>query len=267
MRIDSPAVTAPPPVLRFWRALDERLATVRPTRWGAVVTDARFPLIWDANYARLDADLTGLTVAEVERELVPTLRTAGAEIEHVVVFDPEAATGVLTELSTRGHRLSWDLVMAWDGRAAQLPRATERVRPIALGEAAWRDIRASLTGPFGIEEGEPIEQMMRLEREVLAPAGKRWFGIRHDDRWVSVAAAFVLDAVAYVDNVATDEAFRGRGYATEITAAIVDHALREGVETVFLLADPEDRGAVGIYERLGFREVARLASTRGPLPR
>ena len=267
--LHSPAVTVPPQVRRFWRALDDLSASVRPTRWGAVVTDGRFPAIWDANYARLDAVPEDVTTDEIERTLLPALAEVGAQVEHVVAFDPDAATGVITDLSSRGHRLSWDLVMTWaeptPGGAVEAHAVT--VERIELDPSAWRDVRASLAGPFGIDDGVALDQLMRLEREVLAPAGKRWFGVRVDGRWVSLAALVVLAGVAYVDNVATDDGHRGRGYASAVTRRIVDVALAERVSTVFLLADPDAEATVRLYERLGFRGVARIASTRGPFER
>ena len=259
-------MTVPPQVLRFWRALDALLASVVPTRWGAVVTDARFPAIWDANYARVDADVGGLRAHEIERDLLPAMRRAGAEVEHVVAFDPDAVRRVLAELSSRGHRLTWDAVMAWsEERRGGGP--TVPVETIALDEVGWEAVRASLAGPFGIEEGAPLEQLMRLEREVLAPSGKRWFGVRVDGRWVSLAALLVLSEVAYVDNVSTEEGFRGRGYASAVTRRLVREARAEGVGTTFLLADPHEEATIRLYERLGFRRVGTLASSRGPIPR
>ena len=68
-------MTSPIPehVLRFWRSLDAMFGRVEPTRWGAVVTDRRYPAVWDANYARVDTDSAGLTLAEVEASLLPAL--------------------------------------------------------------------------------------------------------------------------------------------------------------------------------------------------
>lgn len=258
-------MTAPEPVLRFWRTLDDLFGSVRPTRWGAVVTDGRFPAIWDVNYARVDEEAEGLTSAEIERDLLPALTEAGAEVEHVVTFDPGAARNLLAELSTRGHRLSWDLVMTMSGPTT--PASTGVVvRELGLDDEGWRDVRASLSESFGVEPGTALEQMSVLEREVLASAGKRWFGVRRRGRWVSVAALLMLDGVGYVDNVATTPRFRGRGYASAVTTAVVDAAGADGVETIFLLADPDEAAVVRMYERLGFRQAGRLASTRGPLP-
>jgi ribosomal protein S18 acetylase RimI-like enzyme len=265
--LHSPAVTkVPRSVLRFWRALDALVDHVQPTRWGAVVSDDRFPAIWDVNYARLEGAVRGVTVDEIERDLLPALDAAGVETEHVVAFDPDAAGDVLATFSSRGHRLSWDLVMTCTGAPGRVSNDVE-VAPIDLDDAAWRDIRRSLVEDFGVDEGPPLAQVMRLEREVLALRGKRWFGVRVRGRSVSVAAVMTLEGVAYVDNVATDARFRGRGYASAITDRIVRSALEDGAETVFLLADPDDASAVRLYERLGFTEAGRIASTRGPRPR
>jgi ribosomal protein S18 acetylase RimI-like enzyme len=127
-------------------------------------------------------------------------------------------------------------------------------------------VRRSLSESFGIDDAGALEQLMRIERDVLTPGAKRWFGVRTDRRWVSLAALLILEDVGYVDNVATAPAFRGRGFARAVTSHVVRTALAEGAETVFLLADPDEASIVALYERLGFREVTRLASTRGPLP-
>src|SRR5438445_5568686 len=99
----------------FWQGLDEILGGVRPTWWGAVVTDPRFPRVWDANYARIDVAAAGLRADDIEIELVPALAEAGAAVMHVVSFHPEENAGLLAELSARGHRLGWDLLMDLDG--------------------------------------------------------------------------------------------------------------------------------------------------------
>ena len=62
---------------RLFAAVDARLERVAPQPWGAVVTDPRYPLIHDANYARVD-DGAGLTLDVVRRALEPALRRAGA---------------------------------------------------------------------------------------------------------------------------------------------------------------------------------------------
>jgi len=243
--------------------MDDLFADVTPTPWGAVITDGRFPRIWDANYARIDAASPRLRAADIEHTLLPKLRAAGSDTMHVVSFDPEATTGLLSELSTRGHRLVWDLVM----EHIEPPRieVAGEVVEIATGSELWDAVRASLA-MFGGDTQEALDQLHAIETDVLTPGGKRWFGVREGGRIQSLAAVVVLAGVGYLDNVATFPQARGRGFASAISLGATRWARGAGASHVVLLADPDEPAVVKMYERLGFREVGRLASTRGPLP-
>jgi ribosomal protein S18 acetylase RimI-like enzyme len=259
-------VPVPDHVLRFWRALDALVADVRPTPWGAVVLDARSPQLWDTNYARLDRPVP-VDAADLERELLPALATVGVEVEHIVTFHHEVHAVLLAELSSRGHRIGWDAVMdlppSTDPAAAATGPVVEELSP---GEELWGAVVASFH-VFGIEPGDAIGQLLRIERDLLAPGGKRWFGVRSDDgRVVSLGALLLLEGTGYVDNVATMPEGRGRGRASAITRRIATEARSAGGQHVFLLADPDEPAVLRLYGRLGFREVGRLASTRGPVP-
>lgn len=261
--LDSSAVPLPEHVLRFWRSLDDLLGDVRPIWWGAVVTDARYPAIWDVNYARIDEPAIDLSATEVEAELVPALRAVGTDVLHVVTFHHEATTRLISELSSRGHRVGWDLVMDLEPEPVRVDADVEELEP---GTELWGRVADTMT-LFGAEAGEPVDQLRRMEEEVLAPGGKRWFGIRNrPGTIVSLAALVRLGDVAYIDNVATFPRYRGRGFATAVTSRLIDVAHRSGAAHVCLFADPDDRPVVRMYERLGFRAVGKLASTRGPVP-
>jgi ribosomal protein S18 acetylase RimI-like enzyme len=261
----SPSVAVPEHVLRFWRALDALFSDVRPTWWGAVVTDGRFPRIWDANYARVDEPAASLGAAEVEAELLPPLAAAGVDVFHVVTFHPEVTTGLLAELSSRGHRLTWDLVMDAEARPVRAPVTDLTVEELPPDDALWDRVADSLA-LFGVEPADAVTQLRRIESEVLAPGGKRWFGVRDaEGAVVSLGALLLLEGVGYVDNVVTFPQARGRGAASAVTARIVVEARDAGAANVCLFADPDDAPVVGMYRRLGFRDAGRLAATRGPV--
>ncbi len=257
----------PEHVIRFWRALDELVGTVAPTRWGAVVTDTRHPAIWDANYARVDLPVEDLGMAELEDALIPRLRAAGATTMHVVCFHSDRARNLLAELSRHGHRLGWDFVMELaDPQPAPSGDPSADVDELSPGAELWARVHEAME-LFSVKSADAVAQLRSIEEDVLSPAGKRWFGVRGPDGEIaSLAALALLEGVGYVDNVSTVPHARGRGYATAVTARVATEALGAGAEHVFLFADPDDRRAVGIYERLGFRGIGRLASTRGPIP-
>ena len=255
----------PEPLHRFWISLDDLVADVQPTMWGAVVTDARFPDVWDTNYARVDV-ATEVSVATIEADLLPALLRAGVRVEHVVSFHHEEHGELLAELSARGHRITWDLAMVLDG--AHGPSEEDiAVEELALGDELWAAAAGSMRDSFGIEPAAAAEQLLTLERAVLAPAGKRWFAVRDDHgRPISLGTLLVLAGTGYVDNVATNPAARGRGYAGAVVTRIGEESRRAGADGPFLLCDPGSAAIVRFYERLGFSPVGFLASTKGPIP-
>lgn len=254
-------------LVAFWTALDGRLGCMEPTGWGAVVTDRRFPGVWDANYARVEAADEELSLAEVARSLDPAIAAAGATAFHVVMFRPGATARLLAELSTRGDRLSWDVVMTHVGEApdicCDLPDARRGVQELSMDDDLWGRVESSLAS-FGVTEPEVVRQLLRLERETMDPGNlKRWFGVR-DDRGevVTMAALIQLAGLAYVDHVVTFPEARGRGYALAIVTRLVREARASGARRTFLLVDPD--GPIPLYERVGFREGTRIASTLAP---
>jgi len=253
----------PEHIHRFWKALDERHFHADPTWWGAVVTEPRFPAIWDFNYARIDEPAPDLTLREVAHRLLPALAAVGTDMFHVVCFHPEETTDLLVELSTLGHTLSWDLVMDLTEAPAIDPRAVH-VEPLEAGEELWSRVEESLA-LFG-NDPAVSEQLRRIEEETFSPEHKRWLGVRdHDGTIVALAALVQLEGVGYLDNVATFPEARGRGMASAIVARAIELARSSGAEHVSLFADPDALPVVRMYERLGFRGVGRLASTKGPV--
>lgn len=253
----------PEHVMQFWRALDGLFGRVEPTWWGAVVTDGRFPAVWDANYARVDVAAADLTLADVEASLLPALLETGSSVQHVVSFQPHATERLLRELADRGHRLTWDLVM--DLEVGPPADVSWQVEALPNGPELWGRVRESLA-LFGIDDDATADQLARIERDVLAPGSKRWFGVRDDaGDLASLGALLVLDDIGYIDNVATFPRARGRGLASAVTAHMIGVAVESGASHVCLFADPDDRSVVGMYERLGFRHAGVLAATRGPV--
>jgi ribosomal protein S18 acetylase RimI-like enzyme len=87
-----------------------------------------------------------------------------------------------------------------------------------------------------------------------------YFGVRRDERLVAIAGTHVISpgsGIAVVGNVYTHPQHRGQGLAQVTTSAVTELLLRTCREVV-LSVDPTNMPAVRAYERLGYREVARL---------
>lgn len=227
-----------------------------------MVTDPRFPGIWDVNYARVEAT-EPLALAEVEERLLPALDRAGARNEHIVLFHPEDQTALITEASGRGDRLSWDAVMSLQGAAEALPGTIAVEEVPAFDDEFWADLAATLPS-FDVTAPKAIAQILRIERELLLPAGKRWFAVREGRSRVAFGSLLVLGGAGFVDHVVTLPPARKRGYASAIVRRIVDEARAAGISAVWLLTEPGGR-AEHLYRRLGFVTMTRIASTLRPL--
>lgn len=90
-------------------------------------------------------------------------------------------------------------------------------------------------------------------------------GVKHDGRLVAMAGERMKpDGFTEVSGVCTHPDCRGRGYAGAMMRLVAGRILDRG-ETPFLHAYASNRGAIGLYETLGFslrREVLMTRLTR-----
>nr|HID13948.1 GNAT family N-acetyltransferase [Anaerolineae bacterium] len=82
-----------------------------------------------------------------------------------------------------------------------------------------------------------------------------FYGIFAGGQLVAAAGTHLVGptyGVAAVGNVFTHPDYRGRGYGTMTTSAVLAELLRLGIRDVVLNVGQENAGAIRIYERLGF---------------
>ena len=245
-------------VLASWRELDARFERVRPTPWGAVVSDRRFPLIHDVNYARIEPTRSRVAFDDVEHELSGDLARARAAHLHCVVFEPERQRRLLAEASTAGATLSWETIMAREAGHVDV-RDDVRVGEVrSFGPTFWRAFRAAAR-ELGASEPAVMDQAVAIENDVMLPAGRRWFTVRLSGRPAAVASLLVIGGAALIDHVVTLPHARRLGFADAIVRRLCEEAAVAGASTLWLIADP-DGHARKLYERVGFAEVSPIAA-------
>ncbi len=92
-----------------------------------------------------------------------------------------------------------------------------------------------------------------------------YYGAFEGDRLVSVAGTHIVSphqSLAVVGNVFTDRAYRGRGLAERVTAAVTRELLGLGCSEIVLTVDPKNTPAVAAYTRLGYRRGAPVVEAR-----
>jgi GNAT superfamily N-acetyltransferase len=181
----------------------------------------------------------------------------------VVLFFPEELTELVAEAGARGERIAWDLVMEFRGPAGPDDGRVEEVHE--FDDRFWAGHRTS-AGHFDIPETDIVSELQAIERDLMLPAGKRWFVVREGGEPVAFASLLILERVGFVDHVVTFPAARRRGHARELARRVLTEAHAAGAERTYLLAEP-DGIAAPLYERLGFRRVSHLASWLGPATR
>jgi ribosomal protein S18 acetylase RimI-like enzyme len=254
----------PGPILDFWYAAEALAQTCVRTPWGVVITDARYPTIYDANHAGILELAPDLILEEVRATLRPLLHAAGATHEHIEVMDLSDPSPAADELRREQPGVSADVVMRFEGGGVD-PECDARVEEIAAPDDSfwqvYRDTRTDFGEPF---DGEVIDQLVARDKDVYFPAGLRFFAGTFGGEIAGFTSLIELSGTAYVDNVVTRPSFRRRGVASATVTRAAEAALERGVETVFLLAD-EGGDPARLYERLGFRVVGRAAGFTRPL--
>jgi GNAT superfamily N-acetyltransferase len=252
-----------PALAELFGFLDGLHEVVEQTWWGVVATDSRFPQLWEANYAAVDSATSDLTLEEVQEALLPALRRAGTDEEHIWVMHPEASSRLLDDLEARGRPLHWDTLMRRgpDRRPAEPEHRVEEVGE--PGAEFWEVERLALR-EFGITEPRVVEQALRRHREVSAPAGKRWFVGRVEGGLAGIGSMLVHGDAAFVDDVVTFPPFRRRGVARSVVRAMLREAGSAGAGETYLFADQP--GPIRLYEGLGFEVVRRVATSLATAP-
>lgn len=136
-------------------------------------------------------------------------------------------------------------------------------RPILQMVAAARPERPSGPAPE-ILSGDDVDAMMTLAAagkpgpfDRRTPALGRFVGWRENGVLVAMAGErFRLNGYVELSAICTHPDARGRGFAAMLTRHLMCDAFDRG-EVPFLHVFP-DNPATGLYERLGFRQRARL---------
>ncbi len=140
----------------------------------------------------------------------------------------------------------------------QSPPAPAQSELVTLSQASsLQDVRENLdTNAAGFGEAVDFgEQEVRAFRAGLV--NSRAFTLRVDGRAVAAGMFEAIHGgVTELLGIATLPAYRRRGFAGYLTAAMAESAFAHGATLVYLCAVSEEAGRV--YERVGFRPCATL---------
>ena len=157
-------------------------------------------------------------------------------------------------------RLATSIPGGWVGEAGGLRCiATGSASPsfnLVLSGDGVRDPQLALDRARERFEEAGLRWLLKLQperdRALVAHARERGLHLDEEPLATSMLATTAEVGLAGVYSVATRPAHRGRGFGTEVTAAALNAAVRQGYETAVLEPSPS---GVRLYRRMGFELV------------
>jgi ribosomal protein S18 acetylase RimI-like enzyme len=222
-----------------------------PTRFGTFVSAPEFALRLDSNYLLVDRLPRGATAAELAADADEAHAAARLAHRSIMLRDAGAAERLAAGLAELGWDASRSLVMA---HRRQPERAADTGIVAEVAENELRPAREEHLATYPWASPDVVRAL--IDGKVLIPVEKRFFAVVVDGRVASFADLYGDGPVAQVEDVATLERFRGRGFASAVVLRAVEEARLVGADLVFLVARADD-WPHELYRRLGFDEIGR----------
>jgi ribosomal protein S18 acetylase RimI-like enzyme len=233
---------------RFEREVEMAGTRNVPSPLGVGVLTPELPRRHDSNYFFLERAVSAQdAMAEADR----VLGGAGANHRVILTFDEEL-----------GRRLEPAFLAAAWGRQRHVFMAHRRApsKDVDLSlvsevdEAALRPGRTRSICAYPWGSPELAQELLDAKVMLRDRAVTRFFGVSVDDEIVAWSDLYLAQGMAQVEDVATLDEHRGKGYASAVVMRAVAEADAAGADLIFLVADDED-WPKELYERLGFETV------------
>jgi ribosomal protein S18 acetylase RimI-like enzyme len=218
---------------------------------GHGVLTPELPARHDSNFLFIDrARDTAEAIAEADR----ILGGAGRRHRVVVTFEEELGERLRPEFDALGWRTQRHIFMA-QGREPEKTADLSIVREVDQAALRPGRRRRILAEPWG--NPELAEQILDAKILLGGRADVRFFGVIVADEIVAWTDLYIGEDIAQIEDVATLEEHRDKGYATAVVLRAAQEAREQGADLVYLVADEEDWPKEW-YWRLGFDVVGRI---------
>ena len=233
----------------FGSALDALLCE-RVSTWtgGRAYTHGGLPKIWDLNFLEVTGGALG--AEEIAAAADEILGANGCDHRRLKVPDPELGASLEPGLVELGWEPEVHVLMA-HRRAPNRKVDTSAVKEI--GAEAWPGREEQMK--TRATSAEELRQMRGLYDLMVGVGGARDLAIVEDGRAVSYALLFSDGKTGQIEDVATLEPYRNRGYSWRVVAKALELSEAEH-DLTFLIADDRD-WPKDFYSKVGFDPVGR----------
>ena len=235
---------------RFVSRLDESLAE-QVVAWpgGVAYLHPGLSKVWDLNYMSL-YDVT-MSAQQIARYADDVMGSAGCEHRRVCIRNAAVGARLEPGFSELGWGTDVHVIM---GHAREPDVLVDTSRVEEVGAATWPSREEQLRS-YPWADDESLAQLHTLYALTTKIANARDFAIVEDGKPVSYALLFSDGATGMIEDVATLEAYRGRGLSRAVVTRALDSS-RALHDFTFLIADDRD-WPKRFYSKLGFEPLGR----------
>ena len=235
---------------RFEREVEMAGTQTVPSPLGLGVLTPELPRRHDSNYLLIErARDAAEAIAEADR----ILGGAGRSHRVVLTFDEALGTRLAGDFAAHGWRVQRHIFMVQH-------REPEKTADLSIvkevDESALRPGRFRAIVSYEWGSPELARELLDSKLVLGQRAETRFFGVEAEGEIVAWTDLYVAHGIGQVEDVATVEEHRGKGYAAAVVLRAVEEARRAGADLIFLVADEED-WPKELYGRLGFDTVGR----------
>ena len=184
-------------------------------------------------------------VARIEARYAARGMQAVFRVATVSCFD-----AMRQELTRRGYRAGKPTLVQ-TGSAQVMRRVS--TQPLAdvdpTPDAAWAAL-------FLGEGFDPVDGASRV-KSLSRAQGSVYASLRESGQTIAAGAGSYSHGWASVHGMRTDQAFRGRGLAGRVLAALAEEAARRDLDNTFLQVEAGNEAAQALYRRAGFTTAWR----------
>lgn len=224
----------------------------RVVEWhgGVAYIDRGLRKIWDLNF--LDLRDGRLSVEDIAAAADEILGGVGCEHRRVRVTDPEIGAALEPDFTELGWNTDVHVVMC---HRREPNRIVDTSAVEEVGDATWSGRQEQMSSFAATSDAETIRQMRSMYDRMTRVGRARDFAIMEDGKAVSFALLFSDGKVGQIEDVATLDGYRQRGYSWRVMAKALEVSRAEHGST-FLIADDRD-WPKDFYSRMGFDAIGR----------
>jgi ribosomal protein S18 acetylase RimI-like enzyme len=224
------------------------------------------PGVWNANHVR-DAALTGDTPpAEAVAEVDAHFAARGVSCAYWILNPSadSAATRPLAEyLLSIGHRTRVDdiLHLRHSPRGPVAPVPGLKIIP---ARASYRHARALAEERARDRWKTAVDQLVEADiLDIDDPHTDTLLALK-DDRAIATISVLAVGELGQIESVYVAPDYRSQGIGRTMLARALEVCARSIFRHVFILVDPANTPAVGLYRSFGFERIGQLTSYCAP---